>query len=123
MGFSTALTPLSAALLGWRGAGGAAQSSVGASITFGGFLLILAGLGEFLLGNTFPFLVFMGYGSHFLTFAITFIPFFNAVSAYTSGNPYIGEMNQEQTAAFANSYGELRRSFFISCHALTYTLY
>lgn len=28
MGFSTALTPLSAALMGWRGAGGSAQSSV-----------------------------------------------------------------------------------------------
>ncbi|PPJ53098.1 hypothetical protein CBER1_11575 [Cercospora berteroae] len=105
MGFSVGLTPLSAALLGWRGAGGAAQSSVGATLWFGGFLLILAGLGEFLLGNTFPFLVFMGYGAHFLTFGTTFIPYFNAVSAYTSGNPYIGEMNQEQTAAFANSYG------------------
>ncbi|USW59471.1 Putative acetate transporter GPR1/FUN34/SatP family [Septoria linicola] len=105
MGFSVGLTPLSAALLGWRGAGGAAQSSVGATIWFGGLLLWLAGLGEFILGNTFPFLVFMGYGAHFLTFGTTFMPMFNAVSAYTSGNPYIGEMNQEQTAAFANSYG------------------
>ncbi|EMF09007.1 uncharacterized protein SEPMUDRAFT_151872 [Sphaerulina musiva SO2202] len=105
MGFATALTPLSAQLMGWRGSGGAAQASVGASLTFGGGLLILAGIGEFLLGNTFPFLVFMGYGCHFLTFAITFIPFFNAVSAYTSGSPYLGEMNQEQTAGFANSFG------------------
>ena len=81
---------------------------MGATIWFGGMLLIFAGLGEFLLGNTFPFLVFMGYGAHFLTFGTTFIPAFNAVSAYTSGSPYLGEMagNQEITPAFAASYGK-----------------
>ncbi|KXT08178.1 hypothetical protein AC579_609 [Pseudocercospora musae] len=107
MGFSTGLTPLAAELMGWRGSGGSGQATVGASIWFGGVLLIFAGIGEFLLGNTFPFLVFMGYGAHFLTFATTFIPFFNAVSAYTDGTPYLGQAaeNQMLSAQFAASYG------------------
>lgn len=106
MGFSTGLTPLAAQLIGWRGAGGSGQSSVGATIWFGGMLLIFAGLGEFILGNTFPFLVFMGYGAHFLTFGTTFIPAWNAVSAYTSGSPYTGEAgSQAITPEFAQSYG------------------
>lgn len=78
-------------------------------------LLIFAGLGEFLLGNTFPFLVFMGYGAHFLTFATTFIPAFNAVSAYTTGNPYIGEDNQMQTPEFAASYGTYQHGLCQGC--------
>lgn len=69
-------------------------------------MLLLAGIGEFILGNTFPFIVFMGYGSHFLTFATSFIPFFNAVSAYTTGNPYLGDDNQMVTVQFAASYGK-----------------
>lgn len=113
MGFSTGLTPLAAELMGWRGSGGSGQATVGASIWFGGMLLIFAGIGEFLLGNTFPFLVFMGYGAHFLTFATTFIPFFNAVSAYTDGTPYLGQAGENQmlSAQFAASYGE-RHSIF-----------
>ncbi|EME40933.1 hypothetical protein DOTSEDRAFT_136849 [Dothistroma septosporum NZE10] len=107
MGFSTGLTPLAAELMGWRGSGGSGQASVGATIWFGGMLLIFAGVGEFLLGNTFPFLVFMGYGAHFLTFGTTFIPAFNAISAYTSGSPYLGSEtgNQAVTPEFAASYG------------------
>jgi len=44
----------------------------------------LSGIGEFLLGNTFPSVVFMGYGAHFLTVAVTFTPFYNDISAYTT---------------------------------------
>ncbi|SMQ54392.1 unnamed protein product [Zymoseptoria tritici ST99CH_3D7] len=106
MGFSVALTPIAAALMGWRGSGGAgaANATNTASIWFGGMLLIIAGLLEFVLGNTFPFVVFMGYGSHFLVFATSFIPWYNSVSAYTTGNPY-ETGSQEQTPAFAASYG------------------
>ncbi len=46
---------------------------------FGGALLFIAGIGEFILGNTFPFVVFFGYGAHYLTFAMAFIPWFGAV--------------------------------------------
>lgn len=107
MGFSVGLTPLSAELMGWRGSGGSAQATIGATLTFGGMLLLFAGIGEWILGNTFPMLVFFGYGCHFLTFGISFIPFFNGVSAYTSGSPYIGGTgNQMMTAEYASSYGK-----------------
>jgi hypothetical protein len=81
-----------------------------ASIWFGGFSLIVAGLLEFVLGNTFPFIVFMGYGAHFLVFGTTFIPFFNALSAYTTSNPY-ETGSQMQTPAFQASFGKPPLSF------------
>jgi succinate-acetate transporter protein len=39
----------------------------GVNYYFGGMLLIISGLLEFFLGNTFPSVVFFGYGAHFLT--------------------------------------------------------
>ncbi|CZT24254.1 related to Y.lipolytica GPR1 protein and Fun34p [Ramularia collo-cygni] len=105
-GFAVGLTPLSAQLMGWRGAGGGtgdSQATVGATVWFGGMCLIIAGILEFFLGNTFPFLVFVTYGAHFLTYGVTFIPAWNAVSAYNGGSPY-AEGTQEQTAAFAAGF-------------------
>ncbi|KAK5113097.1 hypothetical protein LTR62_003676 [Meristemomyces frigidus] len=83
MGFTVGITPLSIALMGWRGAGGSAVATTGPTLFFGGMLLILAGVGEWILGNNFPFIVFMGYGAHFLSFGTTFIPYYNAVTAYS----------------------------------------
>lgn len=97
-------SPLTRPTVGWRGAGGFAIATTTASIWFGGLCLVLAGIGEFLLGNTFPFVVFMGYGAHFLTFATTFIPWFNAVGFFGPGaesDPMSG-----MTAEFAASFGE-----------------
>jgi succinate-acetate transporter protein len=85
--------------VGWRGAGGFASATNACSIWFGGLLLFFAGLGEFLLGNDFSFLVFMGYGAHILTFATTFVPSFNAVAFYSDGDP------NKATAGFAASFG------------------
>ncbi|KAK3675768.1 hypothetical protein LTR78_004409 [Recurvomyces mirabilis] len=84
LGFSVGLTPLSIALMGWRGSGGNAVATTGATLWFGGMLLIIAGVGEWILGNNFPCYVFFGYGCHFLTFGVTFIPYYNAVDAYTA---------------------------------------
>lgn len=53
------------------------------TLWFGGLLLIVCGLLEFFLGNTFPAVVFLSYGAHFLTFFATLQPFYGAVSAYT----------------------------------------
>lgn len=61
-------------------------------------LLLIAGILEFFLGNTFPFIVFMGYGAHFLTYAATFQPFYGAVSLYTTDG------SQTQTPAFLSSF-------------------
>jgi succinate-acetate transporter protein len=85
--------------VGWRGAGGFASATNACSIWFGGLLLLIAGLLEFILGNDFSFLVFMGYGAHILTFATTFVPSFNAVAFYSDGDP------NKATAGFAVSFG------------------
>jgi len=98
LGFVVALTPISAELMGWRGAAGF-SSTIGSTYFFGGLLLLLAGIGEFILGNTFPCMVFMGYGAHFLTFAATFTPSFAAISAYTTDG------SQTQTPPFLGGYG------------------
>lgn len=75
---------------------------------------MISGLLEFFLGNTFPCVVFFGYGGHFLTLYVvlfspfpvlrwlttpnhsgsTFQPFYNAVAAYTPNG------TQELTPAF-----------------------
>ncbi|KAL2069815.1 hypothetical protein VTL71DRAFT_14494 [Oculimacula yallundae] len=81
VGFTIALCPLSIEFMGWRGAGGQ-TATVGANWFFGGLLLIISGILEFFLGNTFPSVVFMSYGAHFMTFAATFQPFYNAVGAF-----------------------------------------
>ncbi|CZR57968.1 related to Y.lipolytica GPR1 protein and Fun34p [Phialocephala subalpina] len=97
VGFLIALSPLSVELMGWRGATGL-NVTIGVNYFFGGFLLILAGILEFFLGNTFPSVVFFGYGAHFLSFAATFQPFYNAIAAYSPDG------SQTQTPGFASSF-------------------
>lgn len=63
-------------------------------------LLIIAGFMEWVLGNDFPFIVFMGYGAHFVVLGTTFIPWYGAVSAF---NP---DGSQALTPAFAAGFGE-----------------
>lgn len=82
LGFLLSLSPLSCDLMGWRGAGGngAAGTSVfsvsylkspadnlasGAYFFMGGVLMIIGGVLEFFLGNTFPFVVFSSFGQSF----------------------------------------------------------
>lgn len=71
--------------MGWRGAGGNAAATIAATIWFSGMLLAIVGAMEWILGNFFPFIVFMGYESHFLVLGTTFMPFYNAVGAYNTG--------------------------------------
>ncbi|KAH6677637.1 hypothetical protein B0J14DRAFT_690144 [Halenospora varia] len=82
VGFVIALTPLCCALMGWRGAGGGGAAEIGAYYWFGGGLQLIAGILEFVLGNTFPFIVLSSFGAFFLTFATTLTPFYNASGAY-----------------------------------------
>lgn len=104
MGFCVALLPLSVQFMGWRGSGGGIfTATVGANIFFGGMLLILAGIGEFLLGNTFPCVVFMGFGAHFLTFSATFIPWFAAVSSFNVTGATAG--TQTNSVGFLAGFG------------------
>jgi len=87
-GFLLSLTPLSCDLMGWRGAGGNGAASTGVYFFFGGLLMILGSLGEFILGNTFPFIVFGTFGAFWLAYAATLQPFYNAYGAYAAeGQP------------------------------------
>ncbi|KAK5089280.1 hypothetical protein LTR70_006795 [Exophiala xenobiotica] len=87
-GFLLSLTPLSNALMGWQGAGGLGAAETGAYYFFGGLLMILGSLLEFVLGNTFPFVVFGTFGAFWLTFGATLTPSFNASIAYLPDDPH-----------------------------------
>lgn len=52
--------------------------------------MLVGGFLEFIIGNTFPFVVFMSFGAFWLTLAATLQPFYNAYGAYAPpGSPSI----------------------------------
>lgn len=63
----------------------------GAYFFFGGVLMILGGFLEWILGNTFPFVVFCSYGAFWLTFGSTLQPFYNSYGAYSPDPTLPGE--------------------------------
>ncbi|PSK33943.1 Protein alcS [Elsinoe australis] len=102
VGFLLALTPLSCMLMGWRGSGGAGAANMGAYFFFGGLLMVIGGTGEFILGNTFPCVVFMSFGAYWLTYGATLTPYYNAYGQYsTTGNPADGLTSAGFNASFA----------------------
>jgi len=82
LGFLLSLSPLSCDLMGWRGSGGNGAAGVATYYFFGGLLMMLGGLLEFILGNTFPFVVFTSFGAFWLSFAGTLTPYFAAYASY-----------------------------------------
>lgn len=48
--------------MGWRGAGGGGAATIGTFYFFGGLLQIMGCVMEWLIGNTFPFVVFGSFG-------------------------------------------------------------
>lgn len=44
--------------------------------------MLVGGILEFVLGNTFPFIVFASFGAFWLTYGATVTPYFNASGAY-----------------------------------------
>jgi len=105
VGFCLGLTPLSCDLMGLREAGGAGSASTGDFVFLSGPLLILSGLMEFILGNTFSFVVFMSYGSFYMAVAGTIIPWFNSAGAYSStGTNFVEGL---ESPAFNSSFAFL----------------
>lgn len=103
-GFLLSLTPLSCTLMGWRGAGGSGAANIGAYFGFGGVLMILGSVGEWIIGNTFPFVVFGTFGAFWLTFGFTLMPAYNAAGAYAADpltNPAEGLTTVGFNATFA----------------------
>ena len=105
MGFLIASTPLAFALMGWRGAGGGGAATIGVFIFFGGMLQIIGSVMEWIIGNTFSFVVFGSYGAFWLALAATLNPFYNAEGAF------VGESTGAAAAAgmaeFQTSLGNI----------------
>jgi len=65
--------------------------------------MIIGGLGEFILGNTFPFVVFTSFGGFWLTFGSTLQPVYYAYGAYApAGQPEAAGLT---TIGFNASFG------------------
>lgn len=63
--------------------------------------MVLGAVLEFILGNTFPFVVFGTFGAFWLTFGATLTPYFNASIAYDPTHPATSSSNPEFAATFA----------------------
>ncbi|KAJ5587837.1 uncharacterized protein N7459_003602 [Penicillium hispanicum] len=79
-GFVITTTPISCCLMAWRGASGNGIAFTGPIIFLGGLLLLITSILEFVLGNTFPCVVFGTIGGFWFAFAATMIPAFNAAA-------------------------------------------
>lgn len=60
---------------------------------------------QWILGNTFPFVVFTSFGAFWLSFAATLQPFYNAYAAYK--NPEVATSTGQEAAAFNVGIGKL----------------
>ncbi|KAF8242536.1 hypothetical protein K440DRAFT_638914 [Wilcoxina mikolae CBS 423.85] len=96
-GLAMCLTPLSCQLMGWRNSDTSGIANNGANVFCGGFLLLLGGLLEFFLGNTFSFVVFGAYGGFFLALGFTLIPGFGVLGSYTTSE---GALNADLYNSF-----------------------
>ena len=63
--------------------------------------MILGAFLEFILGNTFPFVVFGSFGAFWLSFGATLTPYFNASIAYDPTHPATSASNPTFAATFA----------------------
>jgi uncharacterized protein len=112
MGFLIASAPLGCALMGWRGSGGGGAATIGVFYFFGGMLQIIGSIMEWIIGNTFPFVVFGSYGAFWLALGATLQPSFNAAGAYVDGKT--GAAAAAGEAEFLSSFGEfVQRLIFV----------
>ena len=83
MGFLVPFTSAMFCLLQFKGSDSTSLVAVSGAFYFlGGICMTFAGVCEFVLGNTFPFVVFIVYGSHWLNEAYTNDPSHNLISAF-----------------------------------------
>ncbi|KIW90988.1 uncharacterized protein Z519_08771 [Cladophialophora bantiana CBS 173.52] len=91
MGFLIAALPLGCNLMEWRGSGGQGAALIGTFFFFGGLLQLLGAVLEWIIGNTFPFIVFACYGAFWLALGATLQPEFNAQTFYLTQPDGIAE--------------------------------
>ncbi|KAF7617087.1 hypothetical protein AFLA_005135 [Aspergillus flavus NRRL3357] len=115
-GFVVTTTPLSCCLMAWRGAGGNGIAFTGPIIFLGGTLLVITSILEFILGNTFPCVVFGTIGGFWFAFGATQIPAFNASAPYSTSTT--NTMEGLQSPEFLNTY-----AFLFIAMAILVTIY
>ncbi|KAL2783073.1 GPR1/FUN34/yaaH family-domain-containing protein [Aspergillus keveii] len=103
-GFVITTTPLSCCLMAWRGASGNGVAFIGPIVFLGGLLLLITSILEFILGNTFPCVVFGTIGGFWFAFAATMIPSFNAAAPYSSTGDTAAGL---ASTSFMNTYAFL----------------
>ncbi|KAJ6183690.1 hypothetical protein N7519_004991 [Penicillium mononematosum] len=103
-GFVITTTPLACCLMAWRGASGNGVAFIGPIIFLGGLLLLITSILEFIIGNTFPCVVFGTIGGFWFAFAATMIPAFNAAAPYSSTSDTAAGLASE---GFMNTYAFL----------------
>ncbi|KAL4874800.1 GPR1/FUN34/yaaH family-domain-containing protein [Aspergillus karnatakaensis] len=101
-GFVITTTPLSCCLMAWRGASGNGIAFIGPIVFLGGLLLLITSILEFILGNTFPCVVFGTIGGFWFAFAATMIPSFNAAAPYSPDGSTAAGLSSPD---FLNTYG------------------
>ncbi|KFZ02700.1 hypothetical protein V500_00016 [Pseudogymnoascus sp. VKM F-4518 (FW-2643)] len=111
LGLCMSLTCISCDLMGWGGSGGGGAATIGTYLFVGGLLMVIAGIFECLLGNTFPFVVSCGFGGFWFTMGSTLSPGFGSYAAYTPelNTPTLGLTAPGFLASFA---------FFFLCMAV-----
>ncbi|KAE8148921.1 putative plasma membrane ammonium transporter [Aspergillus avenaceus] len=91
LGFLVAATPNAFITMGWRGAGEKGAAILPAFIFFGGFVQILGGIGEWIIGNTFTCAIFFTYGTFWIVQGTSLMPFFATGLLYSeTGNAMEG---------------------------------
>ncbi|KAL1874885.1 hypothetical protein Daus18300_003426 [Diaporthe australafricana] len=115
VGFLLALTPLSCDLMQWRGAASSGANGIPQFFFFGGLLQLTTGLLEFVLGNTFPSVVFCTYGAFFLSLGGTLNPSFAAFSSFAPAgqDASIGLTTQAFNAGFDLAHLRVGTGFFL----------
>lgn len=104
VGFLLAFTPLTCDLMGWRGAGGNGAASNGAYIFMGGLLMLVGGILEWVLGNSFPAVVFCSFGGFWFSYGATLIPAFAAYASYAPADA-VSAAEGLATTGFNASFG------------------
>ncbi|PWN46789.1 hypothetical protein IE53DRAFT_6411 [Violaceomyces palustris] len=87
--FLLTFTPTCCCLMGWRGSNSnSVVSLLGAYYFMGGLGLYVAGVMEFIIGNTFPALVFTSFATFWLSFGTLVDPEHMVLATLTASTPY-----------------------------------
>lgn len=84
----------------------------GSYFFFGGLLMFVGGMLEWVLGNTFPSVVFTTFGAYWLSFGATLNPSFAAFSSYAPPGAASGAEGLA-TKGFNASFGQCSSSSFV----------